>query len=190
MSKKTEKSLIKKQTASTGNNVLYIILAALSIIFIFICLNNKFVQDDAFISFRYVQNFVDGYGLVFNIGERVEGYTNLLWVLVLSVFAFFKINLQSISQILSVLFGTLVLIMTFKVSELIELKDETKLIKKIKTSDTDTNVNYFNLIPSVMLVFTGSFIFWSISGMESTMFISFCLLGIYYYLKESSGEKS
>ncbi|MBK7160343.1 MAG: tetratricopeptide repeat protein [Ignavibacteria bacterium] len=188
MSKKTEKSLIKKQTASSGNNVLYIILAALSIIFIFICLNNKFVQDDAFISFRYVQNFVDGYGLVFNIGERVEGYTNLLWVLLLSVFAFFKINLQSISQILSVLFGTLVLIMTFKVSQLIELKDETKLIKKIKTSDTDTNVNYFNLIPSVMLVFTGSFIFWSISGMESTMFISFCLLGIYYYLKESSGE--
>jgi len=188
MSKKPEKSLIKKQTASSGNNLLYIILAALSIVFIFICLNNKFVQDDAFISFRYVQNFVDGYGLVFNIGERVEGYTNLLWVLLLSVFAFFKINLQSISQILSVLFGTLVLFMTFKVSQLIVLKYETKQIKKIKTSDTDTNVNYFNLIPSVMLVFTGSFIFWSISGMESTMFISFCLLGIYFYLKESSGD--
>lgn len=187
MSKKPEKSLIKKQTASTGNSVLYIILAALSIIFVFICLNNKFVQDDAFISFRYVQNFVDGYGLVFNIGERVEGYTNLLWVLVLSVFAFFKINLQSISQILSVLFGTLVLFMTLKVSELIELKDETKIIKKIKT-EKDANINYLNLIPSVMLVFTGSFIFWSISGMESTMFISFCLLGIYFYLKESTGE--
>ena len=40
--------------------------------------------DDAFISFRYAANLVDGHGLVFNHGERVEGYTNLLWVLILS----------------------------------------------------------------------------------------------------------
>lgn len=37
------------------------------------------VQDDAFISYRYAQNLVDGHGLVFNPGERVEGITNLLW---------------------------------------------------------------------------------------------------------------
>jgi arabinofuranosyltransferase len=37
--------------------------------------------DDAFISFRYARQFVDGFGLVFNHGERVEGYTNFLWVL-------------------------------------------------------------------------------------------------------------
>jgi len=35
--------------------------------------------DDAFISFRYARNLVDGAGLVFNPGERVEGYTNPLW---------------------------------------------------------------------------------------------------------------
>jgi len=40
--------------------------------------------DDAFISFRYVRNFVEGHGLVFNPGERVEGYTNFLWVLELA----------------------------------------------------------------------------------------------------------
>lgn len=40
--------------------------------------------DDAFISFRYVRNFVEGHGLVFNRGERVEGYTNFLWVLELA----------------------------------------------------------------------------------------------------------
>lgn len=39
------------------------------------------VQEDAFISFRYARNLVDGHGLVFNPGERVEGYTNFLWVL-------------------------------------------------------------------------------------------------------------
>jgi len=37
--------------------------------------------DDAYISFRYARNLVDGHGLVFNQGERVEGYTNFLWTL-------------------------------------------------------------------------------------------------------------
>ena len=37
--------------------------------------------DDAFISFRYARNLVEGLGLVFNAGERVEGFTNLLWTL-------------------------------------------------------------------------------------------------------------
>jgi len=41
-------------------------------------------QDDAFISFRYAQNLVDGNGLVFNPGERVEGYTNLSWTLLMA----------------------------------------------------------------------------------------------------------
>jgi len=40
-----------------------------------------FLCDDAFISFRYARNLLDGDGLVFNPGEYVEGYTNLLWVL-------------------------------------------------------------------------------------------------------------
>ena len=39
----------------------------------------RWVSDDAFISFRYARNLVRGHGLVFNVGERVEGYTNFLW---------------------------------------------------------------------------------------------------------------
>src|SRR5512143_2619799 len=35
--------------------------------------------DDAYISFRYAQNAILGHGLVFNPGERVEGFTNFLW---------------------------------------------------------------------------------------------------------------
>ena len=45
---------------------------------------NRFVQDDAFISFRYARNLADGHGLVWNIGERVEGYTNFLWTICLA----------------------------------------------------------------------------------------------------------
>ncbi len=41
--------------------------------------------DDAFITFHYARNFAEGHGLVFNIGERVEGYTNFLWTLTIGV---------------------------------------------------------------------------------------------------------
>jgi hypothetical protein len=44
-------------------------------------LRDAWTCDDAFIVFRYARNLVDGLGLVFNAGERVEGYTDLLWVL-------------------------------------------------------------------------------------------------------------
>lgn len=44
-----------------------------------------FLCDDAFISFRYAKNLSEGHGLVFNPGfERVEGYTNFLWVMILA----------------------------------------------------------------------------------------------------------
>lgn len=42
------------------------------------------VLDDAYISFRYARNLVEGHGLVFNPGERVEGYTNFLWTVLLA----------------------------------------------------------------------------------------------------------
>ena len=43
------------------------------------------LADDAFISFRYARNFARGDGLVFNVGEWVEGYTNFLWTALLGV---------------------------------------------------------------------------------------------------------
>jgi arabinofuranosyltransferase len=48
------------------------------------CARYWFVCDDAFIAFRFVRNVVDGYGPVFNVGERVEGYTSFLWVMELA----------------------------------------------------------------------------------------------------------
>lgn len=41
--------------------------------------------DDAYISFRYARNFALGHGLVWNVGERVEGYTNFLWTLAIGL---------------------------------------------------------------------------------------------------------
>jgi hypothetical protein len=42
--------------------------------------------EDAYISYRYAENLAAGHGLVFNPGERVEGYTNFLWVVLLAFF--------------------------------------------------------------------------------------------------------
>jgi len=46
----------------------------------------EFIKDDAYISFRYAHNLVKGKGLVFNPGDRLEGFTNFLWTLMLVPF--------------------------------------------------------------------------------------------------------
>ena len=40
--------------------------------------------DDDYICYRYARNWVEGRGLVFNPGERFEGFTNPLWVMLLA----------------------------------------------------------------------------------------------------------
>jgi hypothetical protein len=40
--------------------------------------------DDAFIVYRYVDRVLDGHGLTYNDGERVEGFTSLSWTLLLA----------------------------------------------------------------------------------------------------------
>src|SRR5580765_7051222 len=124
MSKKPTKQITQTKTTDNSKNIIFVFLGLLFFIFIFICLNNKFVQDDAFISFRYIRNFVEGNGLVFNIGERVEGYTNLLWVLLLSVFVFLKMNVENVAQILSVAFGIVTLYMTYLISTSFIITDD------------------------------------------------------------------
>lgn len=44
----------------------------------------SFTIDDAYISYRYARNLAHGQGLVYNIGERIEGYTNFLWTVLLA----------------------------------------------------------------------------------------------------------
>lgn len=61
------------------------------------------VCDDAFISFRYARNLAAGLGLVYNAGERVEGYTNFLWTLFATVSHLLAIDPVLAAQILGVL---------------------------------------------------------------------------------------
>ena len=64
-----------------------------------------FLCDDAFISFRYTRNLLEGHGLVFNPGEYVEGYTNFLWILELAaIWGIFGISPEQAAPWLSVVY--------------------------------------------------------------------------------------
>ena len=52
----------------------------------FLILGRSWISEDAFITLRHVDNFIKGYGPVFNIAERVEGFTHPLWFAVLAFF--------------------------------------------------------------------------------------------------------
>jgi arabinofuranosyltransferase len=52
----------------------------------FLILWKAWISEDAFITLRHVDNFLHGYGPVFNVGERVEGFTHPLWFAILAFF--------------------------------------------------------------------------------------------------------
>lgn len=60
----------------------------------------SWLTDDIFITFRYISNLFAGNGLVYNVGEYVEGFTHPLWVLML--IPFFP-NLELAAEILGLL---------------------------------------------------------------------------------------
>jgi len=68
-----------------------------------------YTVDDAFISFRYAQNWVAGEGLVFNPGEGVEGYTNFLWTVLIGAGIAAGVDPVPFSKALGVAAGILLL---------------------------------------------------------------------------------
>lgn len=55
---------------------------ALTIASCVVAWSKRIIVDDAYISLRVAEHAAQGHGLVYNVGERVEGYTNFLWTLV------------------------------------------------------------------------------------------------------------
>ena len=66
-----------------------------------------FLSDDSLISLRYAKRLIMGEGLTWTDGERVEGYSNLSWVLLTSLLGWFGIDLVTAARILGVLFTLL-----------------------------------------------------------------------------------
>jgi tetratricopeptide (TPR) repeat protein len=130
------------------------------------------VQDDAFITYRYARNVVRGYGPVYNPGERVEGYTNFLWMLTLAFLGKLgvpSLTIMMLSQVLGVLSGIGVIIIFFL------------LLRRYSTGPPA-------LTPLALFLFAanGSFAYWCVSGMETGLFSLLLAAGFYVYLRNDS----
>ena len=94
------------------------IVVALILFLLLLGINNRFIQDDAFISFRYAQNLVEGHGLTWNKGEQkpIEGYTNFLWVIMIALIESLKLDPVFWSMVLSMSFAVGTLFVTYKLA--------------------------------------------------------------------------
>lgn len=57
-----------------------IVIIGASVVFLLILIRTAWLDDDAYITFRTVDNFLNGYGLRWNIANRVQAYTHPLWM--------------------------------------------------------------------------------------------------------------
>ncbi len=98
---------------TSNNQVFYGLSAVLLALLTYMAYQNAFIQDDAFISFRYAHNLVNGHGLVWNPGERVEGYTNFLWTLLMAIPIALGYGPVFFSQVIGVILFTGSLVFTY-----------------------------------------------------------------------------
>src|SRR4051812_46368142 len=61
-----------------------------------------FLSDDALISFRYSERLLDGRGLTWTDGRPVEGYSNLLWVLLTTGLGALGVDLIDAARLLGI----------------------------------------------------------------------------------------
>ncbi len=110
-----------------------------------------YMPDDAYIGMRYAANLSGGEGLVFNPGERVEGYTNFLWVIILAAAAKAGIPLVHGARILSLVFSVGTLLLAWRICE--------------KTSGRGAA-----FAAPLILAASTPFVTWALSGTEIPLF--------------------
>jgi arabinofuranosyltransferase len=129
---------------------------------------SRYTVDDAYISYRYSENFADGNGLVFNHGEKVEGYSNFLWVLLLGLLKKGSVDVILASKIIGLLSLLAVLIAYY-------------LIVRDLTEEP-----LFAAASLWLLVTNFGLVFFSVTGMETGFFTAFILWGGYIFYRNKS----
>ena len=119
--------------------------------------------DDSFISYRYARNLLDGRGLVFNEGERVEGITNLGWTLLIAASMALGIAPETTGIILGVASSIVVLLLTFLLAR----------------EGLDPSRHWLAVAAPILVVASVSFAHWSLSGMETTFFTALVCAACY-----------
>ncbi len=121
----------------------------------------RFTQDDAYISMRYAKNLVEGHGLVFNPGERVEGYTNFAWTLLLALVMKLKLPLESTATVLGTLFGAGAIVVAARFARALE--------GHWGTASAGT---------AVLLAGSSALALWCTGGLETGMFVFFVTIAL------------
>ena len=160
-----------KLPLSFKNPTLYIPLLLLLLVIHEFYFNH--LVDDAFISFRYAKNLVEGKGLTYNFGERVEGYTNFLWVIILSFSYLFQLQFEIVAKILGMLLSMAIIILMY--------------IQTIRNSGAKS---FWCLMPVILLTANGSFALWALGGLETHLFTFLILLGSSLYIQNHRDKSS
>lgn len=126
----------------------------------------NWMLDDAFIFFRYAENLAFGRGLVFNPGERVEGYTSLLWVVLMAAGSKLGIGLVFLSRLLGILSS---------LGALLVLGHSHRFVEGISPKQS--------AVAALLLGTCGVFTPWAMSGMEVSLFTLLLLLSVLLYLR-------
>ncbi len=114
--------------------------------------------DDAAISFSFARNLADGHGLVAQAGgERVEGYSNPLWVALMSLWEWIGISGFISSKLMGAAFGVATIPAVWAIA-------------RFSRPDRDEGVP---LLAAFALATNVQFGIWATSGLENSLF---CLL--------------
>ena len=110
--------------------------------------------DDSYIFLRYARNIAEGHGAVFNVGERVEGFSSPLWTFMLGVAGVAVPDFEMLAYILGLYCGGGAIALLLH-----------GLYKTGRLGGWDLAVLGLGLAGSPALFF------WSASGMETALFL-------------------
>ena len=145
-----------------------IIFISALIVYTVLIQQNRFIQDDTFINFRYIDNFLNGNGLVYNSAEYVEGFTSLSWLIILIIVKVLGFDLIIASQYLSIFFGAVVLFLIYLFSNRFK------------------NSIYIFIANALLMISSLGFIYWTVSGMETSFFVLLVLLMVFTYISKEN----
>src|SRR5579875_3297350 len=125
-----------------------------------------FYNDDAYISLHFVQNLLAGNGLTWNPGERIEGYTNFLFVMLIAGLGKLGVDLILASKIISfaAFFGLIAVMVAY-----------TRHYRPAPRSYTDSicQALAISLVASAIPLLA-----WCVGGLEEDLYAFFLTSGI------------
>ena len=138
------------------------LLAGIVIVFIATAYALRFTVDDAYIAMRYSRHLAQGHGLVYNIGERVEGYTSLLWVLILAASQALGFGLVTASHVIGIVLSVLTLVLVY--------------LMAARALPADATVG--RLFPVLFLATNWIYAGWATGGLETALFAFLTVLAV------------